>query len=184
MESVTVNWVEVAVVTVPVPLLRVTVLFAAMGSKPVPVMISVVEVAARLFAFWVTVGGATMVATCTAEPLLMLLVVTCAVRFPREGALLKVTVNWVAVAAVTVPVPLLKVTILLDGVVLKFEPEMIRVVALDARFAVFWFTAGGATALNSKAPILGEEEERIYPRWSNPLIGELLLIEALPLPIA
>ena len=63
LESVTVNWVEVALVTVPVPLLSVTVLFAATGSKPVPVMISVVAVADRFPVFWVSEAGATMVAT-------------------------------------------------------------------------------------------------------------------------
>ena len=57
----------------------------------------------------------------------------------------KVTVNWVDVAAVTVPVPLLKATELFAGVVLNPVPEMVNVVALEARFAVFEVTVGAAT---------------------------------------
>ena len=49
----------------PVPLLKVTVLLAAVVSKPVPVMISVVAVAARLLVFEVTEGPTTpTVAVC------------------------------------------------------------------------------------------------------------------------
>jgi hypothetical protein len=80
---------------------------------------------------------ATMLATWTALPLLIAFVVTTAVRLPRDGAVLKVTVNWVAVALVTVPVPLLKVTVLLAAVVSKPVPVMIRVVAVAARLLVF-----------------------------------------------
>ena len=52
-------------------------------------------------------------ATCTAAPLLTLLVVTTAVRLPAVAGLVKnVTVSEVAVAAVTVPTaPSLKVTV-------------------------------------------------------------------------
>ena len=49
--NVTVNWVAVALVTVPVPLLKITVLLAAIGSKPVPVMVSVAALFARLLKF-------------------------------------------------------------------------------------------------------------------------------------
>ena len=50
-------------VTVPAaPLLKVTVLLAAVVSKPVPVMISVVAVAARSPLFKVTVGATATVA--------------------------------------------------------------------------------------------------------------------------
>ena len=49
----------VALVTVPVPLLKVTVLLAAMGSKSVPVRVSVVAFMARLPVLKFTVGGAT-----------------------------------------------------------------------------------------------------------------------------
>ena len=63
-----VNWVAVALVTVPTaPLLKVTVLLAAVVENPVPAMVKV-EVAvgaliARLVVLNVTVGAATMVAT-------------------------------------------------------------------------------------------------------------------------
>ena len=71
--------------------------------------------------------------------------VTIAVRLPRDGAVAKVTVNWVAVALVTVPVPLLKVTRLLPAVVSNPVPAMVRVVALIARLFVFKVTVGAAT---------------------------------------
>ena len=71
--------------------------------------------------------------------------VTTAVRLPRDGAVLKVTVNWVAVALVTVPVPLLKVTVLLAAMVSNPVPVMVRVVALIARLFVFKVTVGDAT---------------------------------------
>ena len=140
--KVTVNWVAVALVTVPVPLLKVTVLLAAVVSNPVPAMVKVVALIARLFVFKVTTGAATMLATCTALPLLIAFVVTTAVRLPRDGAVLKVTVNWVAVALVTVPVPLLKVTVLLAAVVSNPVPVMVRVVAVSARLLVFKVTVG------------------------------------------
>ena len=57
-----------------------------------------------------------------------------------------------AVALVTVPVPLLRVTVLFDGVVSNPVPAMVRVVALIARLAVFEVTMGattGAVPLNS-----------------------------------
>jgi len=41
---------------VPVPLLRATVLLAAIVSKPAPVMVSVVALIARLLVLGVTVG--------------------------------------------------------------------------------------------------------------------------------
>ena len=73
--------------------------------------------------------------------------VTTAVRLPRDGAVLKVTVNWVAVALVTVPVPLLKVTVLLAAVVSNPVPAMVRVVAEAARLVVSKVTVGAATML-------------------------------------
>ena len=73
--------------------------------------------------------------------------VTTAVRLPRDGAELKVTVNWVAVALVTVPVPLLKVTVLLAAVVSNPVPAMVKVVALIARLVVSKVTVGAATML-------------------------------------
>ena len=137
----------VALETVPVPLLKVTVLLAAMVSNPVPVMVRVVALIARLVVSKVTTGAATMLATGTALPLLIAVVGTTAVRLPRDGAVLKVTVNWVAVALVTVPVPLLNVTVLLAAVVSNPVPAMVRVVAEAARLVVSKVTVGAATML-------------------------------------
>ena len=119
VSKITVNWVAVEEVTVPAPLLKVTVLLAVVVLKPVPTMVRVVAVEGRLVELEVTVGGeiaATVVATCT-EVLVPPKEVTVAVRLPRDGAVSKVTVNWVEVAEVTWPVPLLKVTVLLAAVV-------------------------------------------------------------------
>ena len=66
-------------------------------------------------------------------PLLPPSVVTTAVRLPKAGKVLKVTVNCVAVAAVTFPVPELKMTELLLGVVSKPVPLMVIVVELVAK---------------------------------------------------
>ena len=72
--------------------------------------------------------------------------VTVAVRLPRDGAVAKVTVNWVAVALVTVPVPLLKVTRLLPAVVSNPVPAMVSVVALfDWLLVVLKVAVGDAT---------------------------------------
>ena len=89
----------------------------------------------------------TTLATCTALPLLIAFVVTTAVRLPIDGAVLKVTVNWVAVALVTVPVPLLKVTVLLAAVVSNPVPVMVRVVALATRLLVFEVTVGAVATV-------------------------------------
>jgi hypothetical protein len=64
VEKVTVNWVAVALSTVPTaPLLKVTVLLAAVVSNPEPAMVMVLALIARLLVFNVTIGAATMVAT-------------------------------------------------------------------------------------------------------------------------
>ncbi len=86
-----------------------------------------------------------MVATCTALPLVPPKEVTTAVRLPRDGAVAKVMVNWVAVALVTVPVPVLRTTVLLAAVVSNPVPAMVRVVALIARPLVLKVTVGAAT---------------------------------------
>ena len=76
-----------------------------------------------------------------------------AVRLPEAlGSEVKVIVNWVAVASVTVPVPLLRVTVLLAAMVLNPVPAMVRVVALLARLAVFNVTVG-ATIVTPYAPV-------------------------------
>ena len=62
--KVTVNEVVVALATVPTaPLLKVTVLLDAVVSNPVPAMVIVVALLARLFVLEVTVGAAMIVAT-------------------------------------------------------------------------------------------------------------------------
>ena len=124
----------VAEVTLPTaPLLKVTVLLPTV-SNPVPAMVSVVALIARLFVFKVTVGAATMLATCTALPLVPPKEVTTAVRLPMVvGGVVKLTINCVAVAEVTLPTaPLLKVTVLLAAVVLNPVPAMVSVVVLLA----------------------------------------------------
>ena len=85
----------------------------------------------------VMVGASTMLATRTSLPLLIAFVVTTASKVPRVGAVSKVTVSWVAVALVTVPVPLLKLTVLLAAIGSKPVPVMVSVVALFARLLVF-----------------------------------------------
>ena len=85
----------------------------------------------------VTVGTSTMLATFTSLPLLIEFVVTTAPKVPGVGAVLRVTVSWVAVALVTVPVPLLlRATVLLAAIVSKPAPVMVSVVALIARLLV------------------------------------------------
>jgi len=151
----TVRAVAVAEVTVPTaPLLNSTVLFeAVVASKPNPLMVNVVALAAR-FAVLLVATGLT-VATCTAAPLARLLEVTTAVRLPVVvGFVSKVTVSAVAVAAVTVPAaPRLNTTVLLDGVGSNPRPAMTIVVALGARFATLLVTRG-TTAATCVAPPL------------------------------
>ena len=71
--------------------------------------------------------------------------VTTAVRLPADGAVLKVTINWLVVALETVPVPLLKVTVLLAAVAENPDPLIIRVVASIDRLFVFEVTVGALT---------------------------------------
>jgi hypothetical protein len=139
--------VAVAEVTVPTaPLLRVTVLLPAVVSKSKPLIVTVVELAARLFALALTAG--VTVATCTAEPLLTPLVVTVAAKLPTADGMVEiVTVSDVAVEEVTVPTaPLVKETVLLAGVVLKPLPAIVSVVALAASAAVLAVTVGPIVA--------------------------------------
>lgn len=57
VENVTVNVVAVELLTVPTaPLLNTTVLFAAVVLKPVPVIVTVLELDARFVVTRVTVG--------------------------------------------------------------------------------------------------------------------------------
>ena len=137
----------VAAVTVPTaPLLKVTVLLAAVMSKPYPLMVSVVSSAARLAVL--LVRPPVTVATCKAAPLEMELVVATAVKFPSAvGLTANVTVKAVAVADVTVPIaPLLKTTELREAVVSNPKPLMVMVAALIARSAVLLVTTGFTVA--------------------------------------
>ena len=118
--------------------------------KSAPVMVMVVPPAAEPVVgeiiFTVGAGAATtMLATCT-EVLVPPKEVTVAVRLPRDGAVSKVTTNWIEVAEVTWPVPLLKLTVFMLGVGTKSVPTMVIVVALIARPPVFWVTVGAETA--------------------------------------
>jgi hypothetical protein len=153
VEKVTVNAVDVALVTVPTaPLLKTTRLFNAVVSNPVPAIVTVLASAARLLELTVTVG--TNVATWTAVPLLKLLVVTTAVRFPAVGGVVIETVNWVAVAAVTFPTaPLLNTTVLFPGVVLNPNPRMVRVVVDKVIAAVLEVTDGITFATCTALPL-------------------------------
>jgi len=71
---------------------------------------------------------------------------------PSDGAVLKVTVNWVAVALVTVPVPLLKRTVFILAVGTKFVPVIVRVVALEAKLVMLEVIVGVAIATVGKPP--------------------------------
>ena len=144
--KVIVSEVVVAAVTVPTaPLLKTTVLLAAAVSNPNPLIVRVVASASRFEVLLVTTG--TTVETCTAVPLLRPLVVTIAVRLPADvGAVVKLMVSVVAVAAVTVPTaPLLKTTELLAAVVENPVPVIVRLLAFAARRAVVFVVTTGRT---------------------------------------
>src|SRR5262249_9282294 len=153
--NVTVNCVALAAVTVPAaPSSKVTLSLAGVAEKPIPLITTVGAFLARLAVFGV-IENATTVATCTAAPLPTPLDVTTAVRLPTDGWVLNVTVNWVALAAVTVPTaPRLKLTLLLAGVLEKPNPLMVSVVALVARLAVLMVTTGLTVATCTGAPLL------------------------------
>lgn len=146
-ESVTVKTVEVALVTVPTaPLLKTTVFCSSVVSKPAPLIVIVSELMASAVELDVTAG--LTVAICTAEPLLMELLVTTAVKLPTAvGAVVIDTVNDVAVAAVTVPAaPLLKTTVLLAAVGLNPKPPIVTVEPLMARLVDALVTTGATVA--------------------------------------
>ena len=136
VEKVTISSVAVAEVTVPTALLlKTTVLFAAAGSNPNPLMVTVVESAARLAVLVVTTG--LTVATWTGEPFTMEFVATTAVNGPAVAGLVeRVIVKAVAVALDTVPTaPSLNVTVLFAAVVSNPNPLIVSVVAV-ARIAL------------------------------------------------
>ncbi len=121
----TVKVVSVALVTFPTaPLLNVTRLFAAVGSKPTPLIVSVVASAFSLSEELPTTTGTTL-ATCTAvTPLAMPPEVTIAVKLPPVcGFVVKLTVNSVGSAAVTTPIaPLLNTIVFREAVESKPLP--------------------------------------------------------------
>ena len=102
VENVTVSEVVVAEVTVPTaPLSKTTVLFAAVGSKLVPVIVTVVAVAVRFVAVAVTVGDTLAMAV---DALLKPPVVTTTDKGPpTSGNAARVTLSDVEVAAVIIP---------------------------------------------------------------------------------
>jgi len=153
VENVTVNDVAVAVVTVPTaPLLKTTVLWLAVVSKPKPLIVMVAALAATLDELLVMTG--VTVATCTDEPA-TLFVVTVADKLPAvAGCVEKVTVSEVAVAAVTVPAaPLSKATVLLLAVVSNPRPLIVIVVASAVRLSVLLVTAGVTVATCTAEPL-------------------------------
>ncbi len=155
MVILTVSEVADALVTFPTaPLLKTTVLFAAVGSKPNPLICTVEAFKATEVELTVTTGLTS--ATCTADPLFAVLVVTMAVSEPAlVGLVLNVTVNVVAVAAVTVPTALLlKTTLLLAGVVEKPTPVMVTVAAFAARLVVVVVTTGFTVATVTAVPMV------------------------------
>ena len=97
--------------------------------------------------FTVTTG--ITLATLTAVPLEKPFVVTTTVRLPAvAGFVENVTVNVVAVEAVTVPMaPLLNVTVFSAATVLKPAPEIVIVDALAASVVVAAVTAGATVAI-------------------------------------
>ena len=156
---VSVSCVAVEETTVPIaPKFRATVLPEAVVSNPEPAMINVVSVRAWVVVLRVTVGAGTMVATCTAAPLVPPYEVTIAVNAPvLVGFVENVTVSCVVVAAETVPnaprfAPKVSKTELPAAVVSNPEPAMINVaVELMARLAVLRVTVGVPITITEEA---------------------------------
>ena len=149
VEIDTVSAVAVAFVTVPTaPLLKATVLLAAVVLKPLPLIVSVAAFAARLAVLAVTAGA--ILATSTDEPLAPSVVTTAIKGAVAAGGVLKVTVSEVGVAAVTLPtgvvVPSLKVTVSLAAVGSKPWPAIVSVVEPAARLDVLLVTTGEGVA--------------------------------------
>ena len=128
--------------------LNATELLAGVVENPVPAIIKVVALIALLGGLTVfTVGAITTVATWTGLLLSPPLVVTTAVRVPLLlGGVIKETINWVEVAAVTIPTaPRLKITVFLAAIGIKLVPLMVNVVAVVVKFAELGVTVGSAT---------------------------------------
>jgi len=134
------NWTVPVVVPAPGPVVATV----AVNVTDCPKTEAVVEAN-------VVVVLARMVATFT-EVLVPPKEVTIAVRLPRDGAVSKVTINWVEVAEVTWPVPLLKVTVFILGVGTKLVPAMVTVAALIVSPPVLRVIVGVAIATVGKPP--------------------------------
>jgi hypothetical protein len=142
---VTVKEVVLAAVTVPLPAgVKTTVLLPGVGENPKPLIVRLVAPIAKLAVLLVITG--ITVATGTALPLEPPSLVTMAVSGPALAGLMEnVTVNWVAVAPVTVPTALLlKTTVLLAATGSKLMPAIATVAALAARPPVRLVTTGAA----------------------------------------
>ena len=146
--KVTVRVVAVAAVTVPVPLLRVTTLFAGVAeSNPKPLIV-IVESLKPILAVLLVITGM-IVATCGLEPFATEFVVTDAVKLPTAvGLVVYVTVRRVAVDVVTLPTaPLLNVTTFRAAVVSNPKPLISMVEALKPTPAVLLVTTGITDAI-------------------------------------
>jgi hypothetical protein len=168
--------VLVAAVTVPTaPRLKATLLAdGVVALNPLPAIVRVVvEIGMDREGFAVTVGAATMVATCVAAPLVAPSVVTTAVSVPSDvGAVEKVTVSDVLVAAVTVPAaPLLNATVLAPGVVLNPLPVMTSVGALIARYAELVVTVGDCVTVATCTAAPLEPPNAVTEALSLPAVG-------------
>ena len=136
--------VDVAELTVPTaPLLNVTVLFAAIVSKPIPLMVRVLVLALMSFKVSAVTTG-TMLAISTAAPLDRVFDSTTAVSEPAAvGFVVNVTVSDVAEAEVTVPsAPLFRVTMLFAATASNPRPSIVTVVAFAATVVVLLVTTG------------------------------------------
>jgi hypothetical protein len=145
LSPVTVKVVAVEAVTVPLPAgVKITVLLPAVDENPKPLIVRVVAPIARLAVLLVITG--ITVATGTALPLEPPSFVTMAVSGPAlAGRVESATVNWVALAAVTVPTALLlKTTVLLAATGSKLVPAIVTVAALAARPPVPLVTTGAS----------------------------------------
>lgn len=144
--NVIVRDVVVADVTVPTaPLSRTTVLFAAVGSKLLPVIVTVVPLAEMLLVVGVTTGDT--VATAVAALLKKDAVTTTFSGPAMFGNAANVMLSEVVVAAVMIPTaPLLKLTELLVIVESKPKPAIVRVVVPAANVVVLDVTVGTTRA--------------------------------------
>lgn len=139
--------------TIPTaPLFNNTVFPLAVGLKPVPVMLSVGALMARLALLNETVGALTMLATCCGEPLLTPKHVATAFNVPscKLDCEANVNVNWLELLTTTVPVTVVIglvpwVRAMVVPLVSKPVPLMVSVVALMARLSVFNVMNGGLT---------------------------------------